>query len=278
MDLREALQILKENNYTCSLNEGVLGKAITIGALTTGLAAGKEKIDCPELNFSDKATLELFGGDTQTDTVSLEDYNCYKLENGDYSFELKAPSFKKMGTDLKQYVVITNSKGKLQGTAWVYGDKDARLTQNDSNETENYIERHYEKNKKEEKIWYDEDEDETYIVNIDKNGNGTLQKVLGNAVFDIDINNDFDGHPTTFEATYKNGKLNGKYYSYYSSGELEEEGTYKNGKVDGIVKNYFTSGRLALTYKMVNGKRVGMTQCTDGRRGNANITCYDKEE
>lgn len=260
------------------INEGKLGRTVAAGALSLGSLFGnvfgnEEKIDCPELDFSNIAKTEMY----LEKNLELSDYDCYETEEGNYTFELKQDSIKKIDDDLKQYFVKVSPNGKM--VALAYSDsKGAISIVNDSSETrvssETYFNR---KPNAVDDIWYNSEIDVTYIKNIDNNGNGTLKAVLGNAVQDIDDNNNIDKYDLVFEANYKNKKLNGKYYEYYPNGELKSEGTYVNDKVNGVVKEYFESGKLAMTYKMVNGKQVGLTQCSDGRRGNSKITCYDKE-
>ncbi|NVJ89903.1 MAG: hypothetical protein HWD82_10770 [Flavobacteriaceae bacterium] len=57
---------------------------------------------------------------------------------------------------------------------------------------------------------------------------------------------------------YKDGKLNGKFLEYYSTGELREIGSYNNGLRDGNWKEYYKNGKIKKKGKYSKGERVGV--------------------
>ena len=56
---------------------------------------------------------------------------------------------------------------------------------------------------------------------------------------------------------FKNGKKNGSWTFYYSSGQLFKKGNFKNGKEEGVWKDFDSNGKLNSKGKFVNGKREG---------------------
>ena len=55
----------------------------------------------------------------------------------------------------------------------------------------------------------------------------------------------FTGRTTGMEQwTFRNGKKDGPYVSYYKNGQLYEKGTYKDGKLDGPWIEYYKNGHL----------------------------------
>jgi len=56
--------------------------------------------------------------------------------------------------------------------------------------------------------------------------------------------------------SYKDGKRNGKAYSFYKNGKLKKEGIYLDDNPIGITKMYYENGNLMMESKIVNGKNV----------------------
>lgn len=59
------------------------------------------------------------------------------------------------------------------------------------------------------------------------------------------------------EGSYANGKLEGKWVSYFDSGKVERESTYVNGVLDGEVREYYPDGKPKEQGVVKNGLRVG---------------------
>jgi len=59
------------------------------------------------------------------------------------------------------------------------------------------------------------------------------------------------------KSTYKNGKLDGTYRSYFNnSDKLQKEAQYKDGVQHGIFKQYNEEGQVVLEYEYKNGEVV----------------------
>jgi antitoxin component YwqK of YwqJK toxin-antitoxin module len=67
-----------------------------------------------------------------------------------------------------------------------------------------------------------------------------------------------DGKSVMSEENYLNGKLDGEYKTFYSSGEPTEITTYKNGLLDGNYKKYSIKGFLYQDFNYKKGKLNGM--------------------
>lgn len=67
----------------------------------------------------------------------------------------------------------------------------------------------------------------------------------------------YDGDNIKAEYTLKNGKLNGKFISYYYNGNKKKEGTYLNGEENGLFKEYSEDGKLDFEYHMKSGEFNG---------------------
>ena len=59
------------------------------------------------------------------------------------------------------------------------------------------------------------------------------------------------------QISYKNGKLDGSYVSYYSNGQLQLKGDFKNGKKDGSWVSYYNDGRVSSKGNLKNGYNEG---------------------
>jgi len=59
------------------------------------------------------------------------------------------------------------------------------------------------------------------------------------------------------QGTYRNGKEDGPWVSYYKNGQLFEKGTYKGGKNDGPWVSYWDDGQLEEKGTFKNGERDG---------------------
>ena len=74
-----------------------------------------------------------------------------------------------------------------------------------------------------------------------------------------------DGGDTIKEENYKNGKLEGKYFTWFIDGELGLECNYKNGILHGVYKKYEKNGKVE-TYKVFkNGKCVKYKYYVNGK-------------
>ena len=60
-----------------------------------------------------------------------------------------------------------------------------------------------------------------------------------------------------YDATYKDGKEDGPFKSYYKDGQLEYIATYKDGKEDGPFKSYYRDGQLKYIATYKYGKQHG---------------------
>ena len=68
-----------------------------------------------------------------------------------------------------------------------------------------------------------------------------------------------NGKPSrTFE--YKNGYLSGKYYSYYYSGQIENESTYAKDEYNALDIEYFEDGQIKSKVNYNNGDRQGLSE------------------
>ncbi len=61
-----------------------------------------------------------------------------------------------------------------------------------------------------------------------------------------------------FECQYKNGKLNGDFTWFDSSGNIQEKGIYINGSIEGNKIVYNTNGKKYMEMLYKNGKRKGL--------------------
>lgn len=67
----------------------------------------------------------------------------------------------------------------------------------------------------------------------------------------------YRGNTVEIEGTYKDGKLDGLYKSYYENGNLKREENYKDGELDGIAKWYHENGNIGEEKNYKNGKLDG---------------------
>ena len=67
-----------------------------------------------------------------------------------------------------------------------------------------------------------------------------------------------DWENKTHSKTYKEGKLNGLYKTYYSHGNLAFYGNFKSGKKQGLCKWYYKNGNLELKGNYDNGNPNGL--------------------
>ncbi len=61
----------------------------------------------------------------------------------------------------------------------------------------------------------------------------------------------------TFEATYKQGKLDGKYKEFRGDGGLSKEISYKDGLLDGPYRFFDDAGNVVLEYTYRKGEKTG---------------------
>ena len=57
---------------------------------------------------------------------------------------------------------------------------------------------------------------------------------------------------------YENGKINGKFLEYFSTGELKEIGMYENGLREGNWREFYKNGKILRKGKYVKGEKVGI--------------------
>ncbi len=57
---------------------------------------------------------------------------------------------------------------------------------------------------------------------------------------------------------YKNGKVDGRFFEYYGTGELKEIGTYIDGLREGNWKEFYKNGKIRKKGKYINGEKVGV--------------------
>ncbi|WP_439129230.1 toxin-antitoxin system YwqK family antitoxin [Polaribacter sp.] len=60
------------------------------------------------------------------------------------------------------------------------------------------------------------------------------------------------------EVFYVNGKPDGKFSEYYSSGDLKTTGKYKEGLKDGMWKTYYKNGKIKQKGRFKKGEKVGV--------------------
>ena len=60
------------------------------------------------------------------------------------------------------------------------------------------------------------------------------------------------------EVFYENGKPDGKFSEFYSSGELKITGKYKKGLKVGMWKTYYKNGKIKEKGRFKNGEKVGV--------------------
>ena len=58
------------------------------------------------------------------------------------------------------------------------------------------------------------------------------------------------------QGSFKDGKLNGPWVSYYDDGQLAHKGTYKHGEQEGPWVSYSPNGQLFYKGTYKNGKKV----------------------
>ena len=60
-----------------------------------------------------------------------------------------------------------------------------------------------------------------------------------------------------YQGSFKDGKRDGLWVSYYYNGQLKWKGNYKDGKVDGPFVSYWDNGKLQSEGTLKDGKEVG---------------------
>jgi antitoxin component YwqK of YwqJK toxin-antitoxin module len=65
------------------------------------------------------------------------------------------------------------------------------------------------------------------------------------------------------EIPYTNGKINGVYKNYFSSGALRSEYPYHNGVINGVEKEYWDADVIKAETPVVNGKINGLAKFYD---------------
>tara|TARA_B110000116_G_scaffold272288_1_gene296345 strand:- start:1017 stop:1601 length:585 start_codon:yes stop_codon:yes gene_type:complete len=87
--------------------------------------------------------------------------------------------------------------------------------------------------------------------------NGIHYKMFTNVPFTGSVKGkDKDGY---FEkGTYKDGKKNNVFETYYENGQLESKGTFKDGKFDGVYEYYHENGQLCSKGTYKNSKEEGL--------------------
>ena len=65
------------------------------------------------------------------------------------------------------------------------------------------------------------------------------------------------------KCTYKDGKKGGPYEEYYENGRLFEKCTYKDGKEDGPYEGYWANGQLREKYIFKDGKKLKGKEAED---------------
>ena len=60
------------------------------------------------------------------------------------------------------------------------------------------------------------------------------------------------------EVFYDNGRPDGKFSEFYSTGELKTTGTYKKGLKAGMWKTYYKNGKIKEKGSFKKGKKVGV--------------------
>jgi len=82
-------------------------------------------------------------------------------------------------------------------------------------------------------------------------------------------------HCIQYEATYKNGKLNGPVYKYSKWCNIEREENYKNGVSFGFQRTYYPNGQIKSEAEFKNGELKGTYKTYDK---NGNILFESKTE
>lgn len=279
MDLSEAKIILNENGYEL-LDEGKLGRAIGMGAFALGTLFGNANASYNHYNWLNKNIGKI-------DNFKKTELNCEdvfdKMDtkginalpddiDQDKCYQLDVGTIKIIN---KNYEVSLSKDYSLEQQIIKYGDK-IILINYDKNENVSDLEVNY-KNGNTISMWYCNNESETadtsFVKIIDKNDNGMIYMV-DNYVIDADnINFNPDEEKIIYECPLKNGKQNGKGYTYDENGNLSQVDTYVNNKRNGKTIGYFPDGTEAFKIQYKDGKQVGHMVCSDGSRGR-NITCY----
>jgi antitoxin component YwqK of YwqJK toxin-antitoxin module len=110
---------------------------------------------------------------------------------------------------------------------------------------ESQSENHVNKNKKNYKIWYDDEQHKIICTMVNGKKNGLCKEWYK------------DNH-LKVECTYKDGKLDGLYKEWYNNGQLLREYTYREGNRDGLYKRWNENGQLEVECIYENGKKNGL--------------------
>ena len=78
------------------------------------------------------------------------------------------------------------------------------------------------------------------------------------------------------EGTFKNGKLDGEWLSYYENGQLAIKSNYKNGNLDGAYLEYSREGQLIIEVNYVDGQPDGTFKRYSYNNAVEQIGEYDK--
>ena len=281
MDLSEAKIILNDNGYEL-LDEGKLGRAIGMGALALGTLFGNAHADNNYNFFNKVLSTETFDQENELDCddvfylmgknankiisdADVDNFKCYR-EKSDYISIIDKQRNNFIGLDDNYNLKWQINKSGNKITNLDY-DKNGNISD---------LEVYY-KNGNTIKMWYDNADSETadtsFVKITDKNGNGMVYMVDNYVIDDENIDFNPDEEKIIFECPLKNGKQNGKGYTYDEDGNLSQEDTYVNGKRNGKTIGYFSDGTEAFKIQYKDGKQVGHMVCSDGSRGR-NITCY----
>ena len=72
-------------------------------------------------------------------------------------------------------------------------------------------------------------------------------------------NDPFTGEISDFESgSFKNGKRNGEWLTFYGNGQLQFLQTFKDGELDGLWESYYENGQLRRKGNFKDGKIDGL--------------------
>lgn len=310
MLLSEAIQILKENNYTVELNEGKFSRTLGVLALAiSSITHASTPVSIDELNsdryikLSDEevpSELEYekkYGEDFYYDTESNE-YVLYDEINNeaigyDSTFSIETitkyndSTGKIISNEFNNSTIYTHIPDTLKAAI----DSINNVLDFNLSYKEGFMERGkpvtlYIFDKKNNRIEYIENGKFKYGIMMPENENDsyTFFRYDKNEKVNLEIsfytNYDWETKDVNMKQIRVVTDLVHKTeVEYYTDGKLKIEAKLdNNGDLHGTEISYYPSVKKAGIRQYSHGKQIGYTKCTDGRIGNSRLQCQIDEE
>ena len=92
---------------------------------------------------------------------------------------------------------------------------------------------------------------------------GLVYKSGSNQPFTGSIMDVYDNFQIMGTGTFKDGKRDGMWISFWKNGNVENEGVFKEGKKHGLFKSFFENGQIRYIQEHKNGVPVGVCKHFD---------------